>query len=162
MVPWSVLEKRRLLHVHLGKKLEKETFHTHTPCFFGGDFCRLRFLTTKLDWKSGLRSTRGSSACGSLEIHSQLIRLASNTGILTQTALPEMPAGIYLGAFILTGLKTVNLFQNWRLCISLIYNFKWSSLFSGRFSIKFVMLCGEVHGELGDLKPKKLQTGNSI
>jgi len=28
----------------------------------------------------------------------------------SQTALPEVPAGIYLGVFILTGLKTLNLF----------------------------------------------------
>lgn len=94
-------------------------------------------------------------------MHGQLIRLASNTGILTQTALPGVPAGIYLGVFIFTGLKTLNLFQNWCLCISLLYNFKKTSLFSGCFSMEFVMLCGEVYGELGNIKTKKLQTGNS-
>lgn len=39
---------------------------------------------------------------------------------------------------------------------------KKSSLFSGLFSMKFVMLCGEVYGELGDFKTRNMQTGNSI
>lgn len=43
---------------------------------------------------------------------------------LTQTALPEVPTGIYLRLFTLTGLKTLNLFQNWCLCTSLLYNLK--------------------------------------
>lgn len=74
---------------------------------------------------------------------------------VTQTALPQMPARIHLWIHSWW-------FEHFRLFPDLaslhlphLQLPKKSSLLAGFFRMKFVMLCGEVYGELGDLKIEK-------